>query len=222
MSPFRAGFVFGVIAILVALFADLRFLIWDPAGIRDWVLTAFEAFRTQLALSAYLFLAILAALRVRPTRLDPGVPYRSLLLRDATLAAAIVGAMVSLALIALTFLSATVFADDLRAYAREAAPIITAYNNEVASDLSDPPAIPPAQEVERQLQPPEPRQVGQSLANLVLRTLLLGSAGALVGAIRGRRAGDAPPPGAGARTGDAPASARQDAQPAEDRQGKGR
>lgn len=218
MNPFRAGLFFGLIAILVALFADLRFLLWDPSGIRDWMLAAFEAFRTQLALAAYLFLAILAALRVRPTHLDPGVPYRSLLLRDATLAASIVGALVSLALIAITLLSATVFADDLRAYAREAAPIIAAYNREVASDLSDPPEIPSAAEFERQLQPPEPRQVGQSIANLVLRTLLLGSAGALVGALRGRKAGDEPPPPEASRSGDAPEKPQEEARSEDGRQ----
>jgi hypothetical protein len=197
VNPFRAGFVFGVIAVVVALFTDLRFLLWDPASLPDWVLTSFETFRTELALAAYLFLGILAALRVRPTHLDPGVPYRSLLVRDGALAATIVAVMVGLALILITFLSATVFADDLRTYAREAAPHIYAYNEKVANRLSEPPRIPPASEFERQLQPPEPRRVGQSLANLVLRAVLLGAAGALVGALRGRRTPDVPQGGDG-------------------------
>jgi hypothetical protein len=64
--------------VAVALVVDLRFLYIDQDVIPDWILTVFEGFRTQLALAAYLFLGILAALRTRPTQLDPGVPYRSL------------------------------------------------------------------------------------------------------------------------------------------------
>jgi len=127
-------------------------------------------------------------MRVRPTYLEPGVPYGQQLVRDGALAATIVAVIVGLGLIVLTFLSATLFADDLRAYARDAAPSIAAYNEKVANRLTDPPPIPPASEFERQLQPPEPRRIGQSLANLVLRGLLLGTAGALVGVIRSRNA----------------------------------
>src|SRR3712207_3412610 len=106
-----------MIAVLVALVTDLRYLFLDPLALPDWILTAIEGFRTQLALAAYLFLGILAAIRVRPTRIDPNVPYRSLLLRDCTLAAAVVAVLVGFTLLALTALNATLFADELRAYA---------------------------------------------------------------------------------------------------------
>ncbi len=185
MSPLRAGFVYGSVAVAVALVADLRFLFIDPEVIPDWILTVFEGFRTQLALAAYLFLGILAALRTRPARLDPGVPYRSLLLRDCTLAATVVAVMVGVTLLIVTALSATLFADEIRDYARDAAPKIVAYNEKVAGRISDPPPIPSVQEVESGLQPPVLRDLGRSMANLVLRALLLGTAGALVGILRG-------------------------------------
>lgn len=185
MSPLRVGFVYGSVAVVVALVADLRFLFIDPQSIPDWILTVFEGFRTQLALAAYLFLGILAALRTRPARLDPGVPYRSLLLRDCTLAATIVAVMVGVTLFIVTALSATLFAGEIRDYARAAAPKIVAYNEKVAGRISDPPPIPSVQEVEAGLQPPVLRDLGRSMANLVLRTLLLGTAGALVGMLRG-------------------------------------
>ena len=185
MSPLRAGFVFGSVAVVVALVTDLRFLFIDPEALPDWILTAFEGFRTQLALAAYLFLGILAALRTRPARLDPGVSYRSLLLRDCTLAATVVAVMVGVTLLVVTALSATLFADEIRDYARDAAPKIVAYNEKVAGRISDPPPIPSVQEVEAGLQPPVLRDLGRSMANLVLRALLLGSAGALVGILRG-------------------------------------
>ena len=185
MSPLRAGFVYGSVAVVVALVTDLRFLFIDPQALPDWILTAFEGFRTQLALAAYLFLAILAALQTRPARLDPGVPYRSLLLRDCTLAATVVAVMVGVTLLIVTALSATLFADEIRDYARDAAPKIVAYNEKVAGRISDPPPIPSVQEVEAGLQPPVLRDLGRSMANLVLRALLLGTAGALVGILRG-------------------------------------
>jgi hypothetical protein len=185
LSPLRAGFVFGSVGVVVALVADLRFLFIAPEGIPDWILTVFEGFRTQLALAAYLFLGILAALRTRPSRLDPGVSYRSLLLRDCTLAATVVAVMVGVTLIIVTALSATLFADEARDYARDAAPKIVAYNEKVAGRISDPPPIPSVQEVEAGLQPPVLRDLGRSMANLVLRALLLGTAGALVGILRG-------------------------------------
>jgi hypothetical protein len=49
---------------------------------------------------------------------------------------------------------------------------------------------PPAQlaEVEATLQPPSLRDLGRSIANLVLRAVLLGTVGVLVGALRGRPA----------------------------------
>ncbi len=185
MGPLRIGFFYGVIAVLVALVTDLRFLLMDPEGVPNWILTAIEEFRTQLALAAYLFLGILAALRVRPARIDPGVPYRSLLLRDCALAATVVAVMVGVTLFAIIALSATLFADEVRDYARDAAPKIVAYNEKVAGRISDPPPIPTVQEIEAGLQPPVLRDLGRSMFNLVLRCLLIGTAGALVGALRG-------------------------------------
>ena len=185
MSPLRAGFVFGSVAVAIALVTNLHFLFIEPKAVPDWILTVFEGFRTQLALAAYLFLGILAALRTRPARLDPGVPYRSLLLRDCTLAATIVAVMVGVTLFIVTALSATLFADEIRDYAQDAAPKIVAYNEKVAGRISDPPPIPSVQEVEAGLQPPVLRDLGRSMANLVLRALLLGTAGALVGFLRG-------------------------------------
>src|SRR5829696_3719659 len=185
LNPLRAGFVYGAVAVVVALVADLRFLFIDPEGIPDWVLAAIEGFRTQLALAAYLFLGILAALRVRPTRLEEGVTYRALLLRDCALAATIVGAMVGVTLFVLTALNATLFADEIRVYARDAAPSILAYNEKVAGRLENPPPLPTVEQIEEGLQPPVLRDLGRSMAYLVLRTLLLGAAGALVGALRG-------------------------------------
>jgi hypothetical protein len=190
LSPLRAGLVYGTVAVLVAIVADLRCLFIDPEAVPDWILTAFEGFRTQLALALYLFLGILAALRTRPARLDPGVPYRSLLLRDCTLAATVVAVMVGVTLLIVTALSATLFADEIRDYARDAAPKIVAYNEKVAGRISDPPPIPSVQQVEAGLQPPVLRDLGRSMANLVLRALLLGTAGALVGILRGSLGSD--------------------------------
>ncbi len=185
MSPLRAGFVYGTVAVLVALVADLRFLFIDPEGMPDWILTVIEEFRTQLALAAYLFLGMLAALRARPVRIEPDVPYRSLLLRDCALAATVVAVMVGVALFVLTALDATLFAGEIRGYARDAAPSIVAYNEEVAGRLDEPPPLPTVEEVEEGLQPPVLRDLGQSMGNLVLRAILIGAAGALVGALRG-------------------------------------
>ena len=185
MGPLRMGFYYGVIAVVVALVTDLRFLFLDPQAVPDWILSAIESFRTQLALAAYLFLGILAALRVRPTRIDPGVPYRSLLLRDCALAATVVAVMVGFTLLVITALNATLFADEIRAYAHDASPSIAAYNEKVAGRLDNPPPLPTAEEIEEGLQPPTLRDVGRSLANFVLRALLLGTAGAVVGLLRG-------------------------------------
>ena len=185
MGPLRIGFIYGVIAVIVALLTDLRFLLLDPGVVPNWILSAIEGFRTQLALAAYLFLGILAALRVRPTRIDPGVPYRSLLLRDCALAATVVAVMVGFTLLVVTALNATLFADEIRAYAHDASPSIAAYNEKVAGRLEDPPPLPTAEEIEVGLQPPTLRDVGRSIANFVLRALLLGTAGAVVGILRG-------------------------------------
>src|SRR5215213_4492622 len=152
----------------------------------DWILTAIEEFRTQLALTAVLFLGILAALRTRPTRVDRDVPYRSVLLRDCVLAATVVAVMAGFVLFGVTALNATVFADEIRAYASDAAPSIVAYNEKVAGRL------------EEDLQPPVLRDLGRSMANLVLRALLVGTAGGLVGLTRGRfGASSGPKPGQG-------------------------
>ena len=185
MGPLRIGFFYGVIALVVALVTDLRFLFIDPEVVPDWILTAIESFRTQLALAAYLFLGILAALRVRPARIDPGVPYRSLLLRDCALAATTVAVMVGFTLLLVTALNATLFADEIRAYAHDASPNIAAYNDKVAGRLDDPPPLPTVEEIEEGLRPPALRDLGRSIANFVLRALLLGTAGAMVGIIRG-------------------------------------
>ena len=186
MGPLRIGFFYGVIAVIVALATDLRFLLLEPEGVPDWILTAIEEFRTQLALAAYLFLGILAALRVQPTRIDPGVPYRSLLLRDCALAATVVAVMVGFALLVVTALNATLFADEIRAYAHDASPSIAAYNEKVAGRLDDPPPLPTVEETEKGLQPPALRDLGRSIANFVLRALLLGTVGGMVGILRGR------------------------------------
>ena len=185
MGPLRAGFVYGTVAVIVALVADLRFLFIDPEGMPDWILTVIEDYRTQLALAAYLLLGVLAALRVRPTRIEPGVPYRSLLLRDCVLASAVVAVMVGVTLFVVTALNATLFASEMREYAHEAAPNIVAYYEKVAGRLDDPPPLPSVEEVEERLQPPALRDLGRSMANLVLRAILLGAAGALVGVLRG-------------------------------------
>lgn len=186
MGPLRTGLFYGLIAVAVALLTDLRFLFIDPRSTPDWMLAAVEGFRTQFALASYLFLGLLAALRVRPTRLDPDATYRSLLLRDCTLAATVVAVVVGLALLVLTGLNATLFADDIRVYAREAAPGIAAYDEKVAGRLEDPPPLPTAGEIEHNLQPPALWDLGRSITNLVLRALLMGMLGALVGLVRGR------------------------------------
>ena len=192
LGPLRTGFVYGTVAALVALAADLRFLFLDPNGVQGWILAAVESFRTQLALAAFMLIAILAALRVRPTRLDSGVPYRAILLRDCALAATVVGVVVGVTLLLTTALQATLLSDDVRAYAAEAAPHVASYLEEVRRDLRDPPPSTGAAEVESSLQPPTLRDLGRSIANLVLRAILLGSLGAAVGALRGRGRADAP------------------------------
>ncbi len=185
MGPLRTGFRYGIVAVAIALLADLRFLYVDPIGTPDWILTVFENYRTTLALAAFLFLGILAAIRVRPHRTEEDVPYRSLLLRDCTLAATVVAVMAGAALFLLTALNATVFADDLRDYARDAAPSMVAYYEKVAGRMDEPPPLPTLEQVETSLQPPALRDLGRSIFNFVLRALLLGFAGALVGLLRG-------------------------------------
>jgi hypothetical protein len=201
-GPIRTGYYYGLAGVLVALASDLYFLFVDPSSTPGWVLAAIAQYRTRLALALFLFLAILAALRVRPTRLDPGVPYRSLLLRDGALAATVVAVIVGITLFLTTALQATLLAGATRDYAVEAAPKIVSYVNEVRTEIrqereergASPEKVrdlpPPAQlaEVEATLQPPTLRDLGRSIANLVLRAVLLGTVGGLVGALRGRPA----------------------------------
>ena len=188
-------------AVVVAVVSDLYFLFVNPASTAGWVLAVIAQYRTRLALAAFLFLAILAAIRVHPTRLDPEVPYRSLLLRDGALAATVVAVMVGLALFLTTAMQATVFAGATRDYAAEASPKIVSYVNEVRTEIRErrierdaPPEevrdLPPparVEAVEDTLGPPALRDLGRSIANLVLRTVLLGTLGGLVGLLRGRQ-----------------------------------
>ncbi len=185
MGPLRIGFFYGMIAAIVALAGDLRFLVIDPSALDTWVLAVIETYRSSLALAACLFLGILAALRVRPTRLDPGVPYRSLLLRDGALAATVVAIVFGAMVFLTTALQATLLADQVRAYAEEAAPRITAYVHELAQRF-DEPSPTTVEEVESGLQPPALRDLGRSITNLVLRTVLLGTVGGIIGLLRGR------------------------------------
>ena len=199
-GPIGTGFRYGVVGVVVALTSDLYFLVVDPSSTPGWILAVIAQYRTRLALALFLFLAVLAALRVRPTRLDPGVPYRSLLLRDGALAATVVAVMVGITLFLTTALQATVLAGAARDYAAEAAPKIVSYVNEVRTEIrqerkdrgASPERVrdlpPPAQvsEVEATLQPPTLRDLGRSMANFVLRAVLLGTVGGLVGLLRGR------------------------------------
>ncbi|HET7478325.1 MAG TPA: hypothetical protein VFJ72_02290 [Rubrobacteraceae bacterium] len=184
MGPLRTGFVYGLIAVLLTLVAGFRFVYLDPAGTPEWVLATTETFLPLLVAAAQIFLGILAAIRTLPVRVDPDVPYRAILVRDCTLAATVVAVMVGVALILMTALHATVFADDLRAYAHDAAPRIAAYVNETGKDLREPPPPTSAGQIEKNLQPPVVEDLGRSLFNLVLRALLIGAFGAGVGFIR--------------------------------------
>lgn len=199
-GPIRTGFRYGIVGVLVALVSDLYFVFLDPADTSGWILAVIAQYRTRLALALFLFLAVLAALRVRPTHLDPGVPYRSLLLRDGALAAAVVAVMVGITLFLTTVLQATLLAGTARDYSTQAAPRIVSYVNEVRTEVRErriergasPERVrdlpPPARvsEVEATLQPPTLRDLGRSMANFVLRAVLLGTVGGLVGALRGR------------------------------------
>ena len=200
MGPIRTGLFYGALAGIVALVAELYFLILDPQETADWVLAAVGSYRTRLALAAFLFLAILAAIRMRPVRVDPDASYRSLLLRDGALAATVVAFVVGAVLFLTTLLQATVLAGEMRAYASEAAPRVVGYVNEVRDEIQDRRReegqspeevndVPPAAEVgevEESFGPPAPRDLGRSVANFVLRAILLGTAGGLVGVLRGR------------------------------------
>ncbi|CAN5879513.1 hypothetical protein BH23ACT11_BH23ACT11_08530 [soil metagenome] len=186
MGPLRSGFIYGSVAVLVAVISDFRFVFLDPATVDGWIIAVVEQYRTQLALAAYLLLAIIAALKTRPTRLDQGVPYRSLVLRDCTLAATVVAMMVGVALFIVTFLQATVFAAAISEYARVSSVEIVAYIQELADRFSSEPPQSSVQDIQRTLMPPTLADLGRSIFNLVMRGLLLGFAGALVGVLRGR------------------------------------
>ena len=212
MGPVRTGLLYGALAAVFAFVAELYFLFLDPSEVAGWVLAVIGSYRTRLSLAAFLFLAILAALRMRPTRLDPETSYASLLLRDGALAGTLVAFVVGTVLLLTTLLQATVFADDMRAYASEAAPKVVEYVNGVREEIQDrrreegqsPEKVndvpPPADvsEVEESFGPPAPRDLGRSMANFVLRAILLGTAGGIVGLLRGRRkAGPGPGTGRG-------------------------
>ena len=175
MSPFRSGFVYGMVAVVIAVVTDLYFLLIDPTAAPAWVLAAATGFRVQLALAAFLFLA----------RTDPDASYRSLLLRDCALAATVVAVMAGATLFFSTAIKATLFAGEIRVFASEAAPRIVEYLDEVRSELSEPPPPTTVEEAEETLQPPELWDLGRSMANFMLRVIFLGAVGALVGALRG-------------------------------------
>ena len=185
MGPLRAGLVYGIVAAVVAVAVELRFLYLSPEEMTNWVVAAIESFFPLLAVVTYFFMGILAAIRVRPSRLDQGVPYRSIMLRDCTLAATIVAVVVGVTLLIVVALQATVFADAMRGYASEAAPQVVSYVEELSEELSDPPEPTTAEGVEAGLQPPTLRNLGVSLFNLVLRALALGFIGAGIGVLRG-------------------------------------
>jgi hypothetical protein len=110
--------------------------------------------------------------------------------------------MVGITLFLTTALQATLLTGTARDYAAEAAPKVVSYVNEVRTEIrqtrkergASPEKVralpPPAQlaEVEATLQPPTLRDLGRSMTNLVLRAVLLGTVGGLVGALRGRPA----------------------------------
>src|SRR5215217_4713616 len=73
-GPIRTGYFYGLAGVLVALASDLYFLFVDPADTPGWVLATIAQYRTRLALALFLFLAILAALRVRPRLRRGGGP----------------------------------------------------------------------------------------------------------------------------------------------------
>ena len=185
MAPLRSGVIYGLIAALLTAVISFRFLYLTPDETSDWVISVSEAFFPQLEAAAQFFLALLAAIQVRPVRLEPGVSYRSILLRDCTLAATVVAVIVGISLLVVVALQATVFAGPIRDYAQGAAPHIVSYVNESRQELRDPPPPATVEQVVSGLQPPNVNDLGRSIFNLVLRALLLGTVGALVGILRG-------------------------------------
>lgn len=185
LGPLRTGFFYGILAVLATVAINLRFLYLDPAATPAWLLSVCETFLPLLGAAVQIFLGILAAIRVRPNRLDPDVPYRSILLRDCAMAATIVAVMVGTTLLLTTALQATVFADGMRGYASEVSPKIASYVNDYGKALHNPPPETSAAEIEKNLQPPTLQYLGRSISNFVLRALLIGVLGAVVGLIRG-------------------------------------
>ena len=76
-------------------------------------------------------------------------------------------------------------ADEVRAYAAEAAPRIVSYLDELARRF-DNPSPTTVGAVESDLQPPALRDLGLSMTNFVLRAILLGTVGGILGLLRGR------------------------------------
>lgn len=198
LGPIRTGFRYGVIGAVVALVADLYFLVLDPASVLDWILAVIHQYHTQLALASFVLLSVLAALRVQPTRLDPDASYRSILARDGALCGVMVALVVGIVLIFSTAVQATIFADEMRGYSREAAPKIVSYVNseleeiresrirrgESEEELESLPSPATVEDVRSSLQPPQLRDLGRSIANFVLRAVLLGTIGAITGLLR--------------------------------------
>ena len=187
-----------MVGAVIALVADLYFLVLDPTTTPDWILAVILNYHTQLALSAFVFLSVLAALRVRPTHLDPDASYRSILVRDGAMCGVMVASVVGIVLFFSTALQATLLADGMRTYANEASPKIVSYVNSEIKDIrasrirrgqskeqiNSLPAPAKVEDVRSSLQPPELRDLGRSIANFVLRAVLLGTVGAITGLLR--------------------------------------
>jgi hypothetical protein len=181
--------IYGAVAVIVALASEFYFLLMDPSQAAGWIVAIVESYRTQLAFAAFIVLGILAALRARPVRTDSETPYRSLLVRDGALAATIVGVMVAVVLFVSVALEATVFSGALREYASGAAPRIVSYIQELSERFSAPPQPVSEQQIEHNLQPPSLGYLGRSIFNGVLRAMLMGAIGAVIGSLRGRFGG---------------------------------
>lgn len=182
--------IYGVVAVIFAIASEFYFLVMDPSQTATWIVAVVEQYRTQLAFAAFIVLAILASLRVRPVRNDPDTPYRSLLVRDGALAATIVGVMVAVVLFVSVALEATLFSGALREYASRAAPQIVSYIEELSERFSAPPEPVNEQQIQQSLQPPNLDYLGRSIFNGVLRAMLMGTIGAVVGSLRGRFGSD--------------------------------
>lgn len=187
MDPIKTGFKYGLVAVVVAVVANFYFFFLSPNSTPEWITAVLIDFVPLLEAAAYLFLGILAAIRVRPeTGIHEDASYRSQLLRDCTLAATVVAVLAGAGLLVVVALQATVFAEGVREYARQAAPQVIAYIQELGERFSAPEDPTTVAQIERVLQPPALADLGRSIFNLVLRALLLGVIGAIVGLLRGR------------------------------------